>query len=296
MKRATSATVLCALSLGLAVLPVCAAPAQGQAPVEKPSGAPSQPGAPVTLDGETIYVVKTGFGAFTAKDRADAAERRIQRIAEDPFYDPGLLTITPSGASAEIRYGDFILGVITPQDARASGAAAEDAAGEFVQTIKAAVARYRERRAPAARLRSAIELLAATLLLVIGLIGARHIRLKKQPVAAKGVVSAGALESGTEPPVGRARLPALWEPGLRLLRNIVRIVLVVAVLAGDVQPVPADEIVRQVGAGLFARSAPNALARFRPSCAGLRVHRCRRGAVEVLAARAQVAARARRGG
>jgi small-conductance mechanosensitive channel len=135
---------------------------------------PAQAGVPVRLDGETVFEVRSPLGPFTVEERARAAERRLLRIAEDPFYSEELFGIQEGAGTAAISYRGETVGVVTIEDAARTGGTPGEVASRGLQIAKEAVARYRERRLPQARLRGGILLGAATLLLVGLLVGLRR--------------------------------------------------------------------------------------------------------------------------
>jgi small-conductance mechanosensitive channel len=148
---------------------------------------PAPAGVPVRLDGETVFEVRSPLGPFTVEQRARATERRLLRIAEDPFYSEELFGIKEAVGTATVSYRGETVGVVTSEDATRLGGTPGEVAARSVQLAKESIARYRERRLPAAWLRGGLLLGAATLLLVGLLVGLRwmHRRLVARVVQAQ---------------------------------------------------------------------------------------------------------------
>jgi hypothetical protein len=153
---ARSLTGLC-----LVLLAAGAAGAQPSGP-----GAPAPAGVPVRLDGEIVFEVRSPLGPFTAENRARATERRLVRIAEDPFYSAALFAIREAPGTATVSYREETVGVVTGEDAARLGSTPGELAAGSLQRPKEAITRYRARRVPEAWLRRVLLLGAATLLLV----------------------------------------------------------------------------------------------------------------------------------
>lgn len=147
-----------------------AQPAATQPAASKPRG------VPVTLDGETIYYVSRGLGPFSAEERARAAGRRLQLIADDPFYSSELLKVVQKPTLAEVRYRDRTVGVITADDAAAAGVSPDEAATALIQKVDDAVTRYRERREPLAWTAAIAIMVVASVLLALLVAGVRRAR------------------------------------------------------------------------------------------------------------------------
>jgi small-conductance mechanosensitive channel len=164
-----------ALSALLSLLPLAApAPAFCQPPAaaQEARTAPIPPGVPVTLDGEVLFYVRRGVRALSPAEVAETTKARLLRIADDPFYSAGQLTIQDKGNSAEVYYRGTLVGVLTSEDAAqlGPGTAAEEAA-RLLRVITKAIDGYRERRKPAA-VRRALILGAVATLLFAGLFAA----------------------------------------------------------------------------------------------------------------------------
>ena len=156
------------------------APPAGPTP-ETANPAPAPKGIPVTLDGEVLYQITEPQGAFTKEERAEAAARRIHRMAEDPFYSPDLFEVRTENGQALVYYKSQVVGVVTAEDAETQGKSTEEVAADLVEKVKEAIKAYHGRRLPQERLRGEIAVGIATLILVVVMYGL--VRLRRLVVA-----------------------------------------------------------------------------------------------------------------
>jgi small-conductance mechanosensitive channel len=133
-------------------------------------------GVPVALDGETLFYITRGLGPFSVEERARAAQRRLELIADDPFYSSALFRIVAKPSVAEVYYRDHLVGVSTAEDMAASGGRTEEGATALLQRVDEAVTRYRARRAPLAWTQAIAIVGAATVLLGLLVAGLRRAR------------------------------------------------------------------------------------------------------------------------
>ncbi len=202
------------LLLGLLVLPLAARP-QSEVPPQGETPAAPNEGWPVRLDGEELFRMRTPLGPLSAEERAEQAERRILRMARDPFYSPGLVRIEAREDAVFVLYRDDAVGSISRKEAEAYGMSAQELVEATVQAVKSAIERYRERQRPRAWLRGGLLILGAglALALLVRLVLRRSARLQER-LRERGGASAGLLFKR------RRNLSAerLLEVELRLLR------------------------------------------------------------------------------
>jgi len=209
-----------------------AAGASGQepAPAQSPPTASSTQGVPVTLDGETLFYLIDHLGPFSPEERARAAENRLLRIAEDPFYRGDLFTIEVLEGKAAIRYRGENVGIVTAEEAAKLGGSPEEVATNILSAAQKAIAQYRERRLPEARTRAGMALGVMTVLLVMLLFGLRYVhrRLRHQmelkQQAGTGMKVRGRLILRAE------ECASVVLPLLRFLRALITAVLIIAYL------------------------------------------------------------------
>ena len=163
------------------------APAGAQSPpADAPAAAAASPAprvvapaVPVRLDGETVFSVRAPLGPFTVEERAAAAEVRLRRLADDPFYSAELFTVQEAEGVTRILYGETVVGHVTEQDAAGEGATREALAATAIAHVKQAIADYHARRQPAAKNRGWAVLGIATVAFAgfLALVGWAHRRV-----------------------------------------------------------------------------------------------------------------------
>ncbi len=210
-------------------LAVCApTPALCQpAPAAQPTaGAPAAPGVPVRLDGDVLFYVYQGVGTLTPAERAEALERRMVRIAEDPFYSEDEITVTEKGQTAQIFYRGTLVGLVTQEDAaRAGRPTSMDLAAEVVNNAARSIERYRDRRQPVAARRAAVLAVAATLLLAASLLV-----LKRLHRALARLIEQAAAGGGQATGTAETALRFLGRSSARLRRPLLLLRVTIAVL------------------------------------------------------------------
>ena len=208
-----------ALSIVLAV---------GTAQAAPPDTAPH--GAPVTLDGETLYYVHDFQGILSPEDRAITAERKLVKLAEDPFYSEEQFSVEDANGTARIRYADAVIGMVSEEDVAAAGAPSAELAAKRVIAIKAAIARHRANQLPRAKFRALIVTGIATTLLVLLLFGMR--RLRRRIVVGVGTSRAGRFAVWLETTLGlkSEQVIAMELQGIRVLWIGVDLLLIASYL------------------------------------------------------------------
>jgi small-conductance mechanosensitive channel len=90
---------------------------------------------------DTLFYIYTRTGSFSARERADAINERINKIYELPFYRPDSLKINETENGYDILYNDdlHVLSV-SDLDALWFGKSANDLANEYLAKIKAEIA------------------------------------------------------------------------------------------------------------------------------------------------------------
>ena len=103
----------------------------------------AEPGAPVTLDGHTLFTVRANLGPFSAADRAAATSARLLALAKDLTIPIDAITSAASDASTDIVARDRALLTISDADAQAARTSRSELAAAYVQSIRAAVSQRR---------------------------------------------------------------------------------------------------------------------------------------------------------
>jgi small-conductance mechanosensitive channel len=98
----------------------------------------------VTLDGESLFVIRHPFRTYTPADRAAAIQGRIRRFAGSK--QPIELRLTEGNGTTEVRAGQTVLVGVTEEDARSEGVSRAELAERYRQLLVQKVSQYRERR------------------------------------------------------------------------------------------------------------------------------------------------------
>src|SRR5215471_16689670 len=146
-------------------------------------------GAPVKLEGNTLFRIRVRVGPFSREDRARAASAHILSVAKDRSIPIDSIVVTPGGSSAtNISAGEEVLLTITDEDARAAGANRDTLATAYLTRIRSAIDQRRSDYNLRSIILRVIYALATTLVLVFILWGVRKIF----PVLRRKVAAGGA--------------------------------------------------------------------------------------------------------
>jgi small-conductance mechanosensitive channel len=171
------------IALSLIALVLAGAPCafgQGAAGNAAANAAPPAPGdisrAPVTVDGETLFLVR-GVTSYPAGQRAGEIAARIRTLAADRNVGSSSLALEAEPGVTWIQAGgQRIMGVLD-EDARIEQVDRNVLALTYQQRIGTAIDRYREAREPNRLARHTVySLIATVVLLAAGYIGRRLVR------------------------------------------------------------------------------------------------------------------------
>lgn len=124
-------------------------------------------GAPVTLEGHTLFTVRTNLGPFSARDRANATSARLLDLAKDLTVPVDAISAAPSDTSTDIIAKDQVLLTISEADAQAAHTPRAQLAALYVNRIRSAIARRRAEYSYRSLSLGALYTLLATLLLLL---------------------------------------------------------------------------------------------------------------------------------
>ena len=124
------------------------------------------PTAPVTFDGAVLFRVR-GASSLPAGVRANLIAERLATVAGDPAMPVDSIRVVDDGNVTRIAAGDTTVVTILDADAAVEQLQRAELAAAHLSRMRQAVAAYRAARAPAAVGRSAINALAATIVLVL---------------------------------------------------------------------------------------------------------------------------------
>ncbi len=130
------------LAVPLLLLTVTTA-VRAQTPTPAVTPAPTAPpplaGAPVTVNGETLFRLVARLGPFTPAERAAAVSSRITELARTSEADDVDVGVSDDGAVAEIVAGGRVLMTVTDADAAAQGRTREEVAAAWSEAIAGAI-------------------------------------------------------------------------------------------------------------------------------------------------------------
>lgn len=78
-------------------------------------------GAPVVVNGKTLFYIRSRIGSITPQDRAEIVSKRIDAIASNPFRDNFQVTVVDSDAGADVFVDGDLITTISDLDAKAYG-------------------------------------------------------------------------------------------------------------------------------------------------------------------------------
>ncbi len=122
----------------------------------------SQSGAPVIFEGETLFYIKTERFGISPQNRARRTTKRIEEIAKDYSQSVDEITADKAGDIIIISTSKRDIATLIPADAEAANQSLDDLGQESLQTIKAAITKYRQQR-------SAIHLLVSTIYTILSI-------------------------------------------------------------------------------------------------------------------------------
>lgn len=124
-----------------------------------------QTGAPVLLDGKTVFTIKSGVLSFTPADRARTVSSRLENLANNRRLPSDGISVAAHATTSDIMAQDQVLLTITEQDASANGTKHQDLARERAALIRTAIDTYRAARSGRTLAIDAAKALAVTVVL-----------------------------------------------------------------------------------------------------------------------------------
>ena len=221
MRHRLAGALAVALALTFAMRTVAEEPTPSPAP---PAAVPAGELVPVKLDGKVVFSIRNALGPFSVTERAAAAEKRLRRLAEDPFYSGDLFAVQHDTDATHVLYGHSVVGFVTDQDAAGQGGTREEVAAAWVAQVKTAIAEYRLKRHTQVT-RGGWLALGVTVVgfavFVIGL-GWAHRRLEQRIERLEASILPRALQKYIAIPPDR--VAATQRSGLKLVRLLVTVV------------------------------------------------------------------------
>jgi small-conductance mechanosensitive channel len=101
-------------------------------------------GFPVLPFGDTLFVIYTKVGSFSAADRANAISDKIKNLYHDYEFKPDSLAVNKAATNSEIVYRDLVVMGISEMDALWFAKSQDQLALEYRDTISQAIAEERK--------------------------------------------------------------------------------------------------------------------------------------------------------
>jgi small-conductance mechanosensitive channel len=155
---------MCACAPGLAAQE----PPQPQPEAPAPAATPAVPvGAPVVVDGRTVFYVPSRMFTFSPEDRAAAIAGRIRILSQQAPERINAIGVINAETTSEIVSQDLVIATVTEADAQAAGRPREELAQAYAQLIRETALELRAEYGWRTIILGALYSLIATALLVV---------------------------------------------------------------------------------------------------------------------------------
>jgi small-conductance mechanosensitive channel len=94
-----------------------------------------QKGSPVVLLGDTLFLIHSSYGAFTARDRAEALSVRLMEVVREPEFYPDSLESFTADQICYLIYRQRTLAVIHPNDTIGTGLTQEEISTRLMKLL-----------------------------------------------------------------------------------------------------------------------------------------------------------------
>ncbi|WP_437919982.1 mechanosensitive ion channel family protein [Sphingobacterium sp. LRF_L2] len=209
-------------------------------------------GIPVVAFRDTLYHIYTSIGSYSAQDRADAVESRLQNLADNMAFNTDSMQIEQNEDTWLLSWKDQILLSVNQQDALWANQEAGTLITAYKARVKQAIDNYREATS-LSRILKAIGLsfviLASLSLIIVG-IGRISRFLKRKILSSRGHIFNGIKIKGYTLVTAKNQIKFVWSI-LTLLRWILIIVSVYLALPIILNLFPETEGYAPVLLGYF---------------------------------------------
>ena len=120
----------------------------------------------VELGGEELFNIRTGVGAFSPEERAQAINKRLIKITENPEIQVETIGIEEKPLTTNITVENRVLLTITDADARAADLSRQELARNYQVKIRNKITQYRIERSPDYIRQGIIRSIIATIVLI----------------------------------------------------------------------------------------------------------------------------------
>jgi len=126
--RASALLALLGVGLSPGPAPAQASPLTAQVDSTADTVGPGPTAAPVVVRGDTLFFIRTGLGAFSPHDRADAIRVRLERAVASHRVGLDSLVLVEEPVATEIRMGSIAILAVTDADAALEGTTRDELA------------------------------------------------------------------------------------------------------------------------------------------------------------------------
>lgn len=127
------------LLLGLGGAPAASALLQDEQPATPEATPVALDGAPVIVNGQELFRLRTRVGSITPVERAALVSERISQLANNPFTGEVIVSVIDVQGATDIVAGDQVLVTVTDADAAAEGRDRQELAQERATIIQTAI-------------------------------------------------------------------------------------------------------------------------------------------------------------
>jgi small-conductance mechanosensitive channel len=131
--------------------------------------------APVLVDGKTLFSIR-GVSAYPPETRARQIAARIVAVASNPASPERSLRLLDTADGTQILAGNQLIMMVVDADALLEGVDRQVLAQIFMSRIQEAIDAFRRDREPAFLIRQTLHALAATVVLLLGILLMRRVR------------------------------------------------------------------------------------------------------------------------
>jgi hypothetical protein len=122
----------------------------------------------VALAGVNIICIETGVGSFSASDRANAIQHKIEKLSQEQTFDPDQITVQDQETTSEIVAGDTVIASLRTVDLGKSTVKDPHALADLVaNNIRLAIKEDRHLRSPKEFMQGALYAIALSLALAL---------------------------------------------------------------------------------------------------------------------------------
>jgi small-conductance mechanosensitive channel len=155
------------LLIGVQLLVLGVASAQTPPAPPAPTPPATAVGAPVIVDGRTLFYVPSRMFTFSPEDRARAIAERVQFLSRQTTSRIEAVRVVEDETTSQIVSEDLIIATVTEGDAQAAGKPRQELAQDYAQNIRTGALALRQQYSLRTILLGALYSLLATVALVV---------------------------------------------------------------------------------------------------------------------------------